>query len=398
MLKPHILIAGGGIAGISAALALEQNGFSVTVFEKAVEAQQSGAGLQLTPNATRLLGKMGVLPRLVNLAVPVDAIVLASGRTAKPLLTLNVGNAVERWRAPYLAVYRADLYAALRDEAKSRAAITIHPGSEVTDFAAHANGVTVSVTSDKGISEAEGMFLVGADGVWSNLRARLSVEGASFSGSVAYRKMLRADMLLPAALRALLDGRQVGAFIAPKAHLVAYPLRNCSTLNLVAITRGARSETDWNGRGSNVALPSEFGLLEPELAQFLMKLRDWSSYLIHIMKPDQKWSDGRSMMLIGDAAHAMAPFGAQGAAMAIEDAWTLAACLAAHRSEPTLALPAYENLRRQRIKHIARRTEINRFAYHADGLTATVRDRVFRTFSGKFMDGLDWIYAFDAAA
>lgn len=388
--KRQILIAGGGIAGLTAALALEQRGFAVTVFERAAQTQTEGAGLQLSPNASRLLAKLRVLPRLEAAAVHVQTVLLLSGETAGPLLQLDVANAEARWRAPYLSVHRADLCAALVAEAQKRPAISLVNASEVTHFAAHANGVTASVTGPKGITEAEGIFLVGADGVGSRMRSELGGAAARDTGYLAFRNMVSADAALPPPLRQLLGARQVAAFLTPNAHLVAYPVRGGSALNLVAIAKHAAvpGSTD---------LPIVFTRLEPALSAFLRALKDWSQWPVYTLNPSKRWSDDKRVLLIGDAAHAMVPYGAQGAAMAIEDAWTLAACIAAHRDDLPLAVSSYEGHRRKRIKQVAMRASANRFAYHASGISALARNALFQIRGQQMLNGLDWIYGFDAS-
>ena len=395
--KRHVLVAGGGIAGLSAALALEQKGFAVTVFEKSAEAggEEAGAGLQLTPNASRILDGLGVLPRLTARAVQLKQIVLSSSRTGKPLLPLDISNAAKRWRAPYLSIYRPDLRAALLAQARIRPAISYRPGTEVTNFAAHANGVTVSLTSDSGISEADGLLLVGADGVWSAIRGELTDVQARFSGQVAHRILLDESIGLPPALQFLSDQRQITAFLARNAHLVAYPVRGGKALNLVAIARGEVSQERKRGAA---ALPAAFKLFEPGMAAFMTSLDGWSQYPIHTINPKAPWSDGRRALLIGDAAHAMAPYAAQGAAMAIEDAWVMANCLASSRDDASAAIRSYETLRRPRIRRIAARAAANRFAYHASGPAAWARDALFRARGQKMLDGLDWIYGWQAPA
>ncbi len=446
-----VLIAGAGIAGLTAALCLARQGFSVTVFERSPEFQAIGAGIQLSPNATRILQQLNILPRLEGKAASPGHVALISGKTLKPLLTLDLANAGQRWGAPYLVTHRADLHAALCAEAASRPAITIETGSSVVDFLAKDDGVQAAVATADGGHIVQGALLIGADGVWSSLREKIGAGPAAFSGYVAYRNTISSSNQLPGILRSLVDETKVAAFLAPDAHLVAYPLKAFSgkvgtgfpsgnapeqaskafpgkvgtgfpsgnakkqiakdsqpfkesinersggeSLNLVAIARGAAGEASWQRSETNVSLPSAFGLLHAELAEFLMPMRQWSSWPIHAVPQGMKWSDGARAILIGDAAHAMAPFAAQGAAMAIEDAWALASCVAANREDPVAALALYEKQRRPRIAAIARRTDANRFAYHAGGMTALARDTLFRVRGQKMLEGLDWIYGFGA--
>ena len=145
-------------------------------------------------------------------------------------------------------------------------------------------------------------------------------------------------------------------------------------------------------------MPSGGGQFGPEVEKFLNTGGEWTQWPIYAQSRSAAWSNGKNAMLIGDAAHAMTPFGAQGAAMAIEDGWTLAACLDAHRDNLHRVPAAYESLRRARIRQIASRSALNGFAYHANGLSAMARDAVFRMRGQNMLDSLNWIYAFDASA
>ena len=391
--KRQVVIAGGGIAGLTAALALEQRGFAVTVFERAAELPSEGAGLQLSPNATRLLARLGVLQKLTACAVEVQSINLLSG-AAKPLLSLDVTDSGRRWGAPYLAAHRADLAAALLHEAKARSAINIRFGAEVTHFAGHANGITASVTSDQGIGEVEGIFLVGADGARSRIGGELLNPAPKFTSYVAHRAMAVDRAALPQPLLHLLERRIVGAFLAPGAHLIAYPLRAGAELNLVCVTRSdAPPQQQGSQPGALISAPvaAQFA---PEIAEFLNR-RKWTQWPVYARQAAAKWSDGKNVMLIGDAAHAAVPFAAQGAAMAIEDAWTLANCLYANRDNLQRAPACYEQLRRTRIKRIAWRAALNGRAYHASGVAAAARNALFAFRGQKMLDGLDWIYGYD---
>jgi salicylate hydroxylase len=389
--RRHILIAGGGICGLSVALALEQSGFAATVFERSPMPEKSGAGIQLSPNATRLLDRLGVLTHLRASAVEPKSVLLCEGATTMPLLSIDMTDAHTRWGAPYLVAHRADLHAALLRQAVGRPAIRIRTGCEVSHFASHANGITISLTSDNAVSEDEGMLLVGADGVWSRIRARLGGPRPVFTGQVAFRKMFDPDTL-PLALKRLLSERQAAAFLSPGAHAVAYPVTGSRALNLVAITKAEAARAD----AGEARLPEALQQFEPALAALFADQTDWTPYPIQTVPKSGTWSDGKSVVLLGDAAHAMEPYAAQGAAMAIEDAWVFAACLAKHRTEIPLAISEYESLRRPRINQVSRRSGLNRFAYHASGPIASVRNMLFRYRSDSFLAGLDWLYAWDS--
>jgi salicylate hydroxylase len=391
--RRNVLIAGGGIAGLSVALALEHFGFAATVFERSTLTDNSGAGIQISPNASRLLDRLGVLPHLQPSAVEPKSVLLCDGATSMPLLSLDMSDARKRWGAPYFVTHRSYLQAALLTQARSRPAIRIRTGCEVSHFASHANGVTVSLTSDAVVTEDEGMLLIGADGVWSRVRARLGGPRPVFSGHVAFRGMFDAAGL-PPALKRLLSERQVAAFLVPKAHVVAYPVSAGRSLNVVAIATGSESQTS-DTRVARQELSERF---DPGIASVFAETEGWTPYLIHSVPNLDRWGDGKSVVLLGDAAHAMEPHAAQGAAMAIEDAWVFAACLAKHREEMPSAIAAFEALRRPRVAQIAQRTRTNRFAYHAGPVIAPFRNALFRYRGESLRSGLNWIYEFDATA
>jgi salicylate hydroxylase len=393
----RIVVAGGGIAGLTAGLAFAQKGFEVSLFERAPRFEEIGAGLQLSPNATRILARLGVLEGLNGVAVRPEAICLRDAKNLREFARVPLGDPAERrWGAPYLVAHRADLQSALLARAASEPSIQISTGVAVRDAAFHPHGVTVSIDSQGAVREVAGMLVVGADGVWSELRRRVEKAApARFSGNVAWRATLRRDAETGSALDMLFPPRSVTAFLHPGAHLIAYPIRGGASVNLAAFSKGPGLAESWAARSDPAPL---FEALKGSSAGLLDALRQaspWSSWPVHTMRPASPWTHPGGLALVGDAAHAMTPFAAQGAAMAIEDAAVLASCVVA-TDNLAAALARYESERRPRVARVAGRGAFNRFVWHAAGPIAWARDAVLaRRSPARLAADLDWLYGWD---
>lgn len=396
----QILIAGAGIAGLTAALAFAARGFSVQVHERAQRLEEVGAGLQLSPNATRLLGRLGVLPLLMSASVRPEAVVLKKASTLAELARVPLGDAAEsRWHAPYVVVHRADLQSALLSRVSQDADIKLLSGATVRDFATHGGGVTVSVDTGGRVSDVSGALLVGADGVWSTLRGRTRQDAASrFSGEVAWRTTILASSMAGAAFREVGGFDIVTALLNPGFHLVAYPVRAGAAVNLAAFTPGQEMSEGWSTKLDPAPLRDAMRRTHPALSGLIEAAGPWTAWPIHTVSPEPAWLSGGRVALIGDAAHALTPFAAQGAAMAIEDAVTLADAFADKPWDVTV-LPAWEAARKARIRQVARRGAFNRLAWHAAGPIALARDMILkRRPPAQLAADLDWLYGWEPAA
>lgn len=390
----HVAIAGGGIAGLTAALAFARRGFEVSLFEQARRLEEVGAGLQLSPNATRILERLDVLRRLMPAAVTPKAIALVKAASLARLATVPLGSgAQERWGAPYLTAHRADLHGALLAAASAEPRIAIATGATVRDAAFHADGVTLSIDQERASREVRCDLAVGADGVWSTLRGLDDGKRSSrFTGHVAYRAMLRGRPggALP------VSGEEVTALLHPGFHLVAYPVRAGEEINLVAIRRGDAPATGWSSAADPSELPQAMKGTAPALRALVEQAGPWMTWPIHQVDPATAWTRPGGLALVGDAAHAMSPYAAQGAAMAIEDAEMLAIQVARRPDNLAAALGDYERLRRPRIDRARRRGAFNRFTWHAAGPVAFARDLVLaRRPAEKLAADLDWLYGYD---
>ena len=388
----QIVIAGGGIAGLTAALAFARRGFPVRLFERAERPQEVGAGLQLSPNATGILDRLGVLDRLRPVATKPDGIVLRNSSDLREIGRVALGAvAARRWKSPYLVLHRADLHGALWAAAQHEPEIEIVTGAMVRDAAFHAQGLTVSVDRERRIDETPAGLLVVADGVWSaNRRLAGMPEKSAFSGRIAWRATLRADA--PGVAGALLDPARVTVFLHPKAHLVAYPVRSGAAFNLAGFARGAAPDA-WSSSGDAGQLQRAFAGADGRLLALLEQAGHWTIWPIHTVPPGPSTVDRKGVAVIGDAAHAMTPFAAQGAAMAIEDAWMLAAHVAAQPDALAVALQGYDAERRPRIAAVTRRGRLNEFTWHAGGPAALGRN-LFLRWRGpeRLAADMDWLY------
>ncbi|NRQ14512.1 FAD-dependent monooxygenase [Ensifer sesbaniae] len=381
-----VAIIGAGIGGLAAALCLARRGFEVDIIERAEALTEVGAGLQLSPNASRILIKLGLLAKLERCWSEPEHIGLVDGVTLSPLASVSAGAfARRRWHAPYAVMHRASLQKVLLSAVEAESSCRLQLGHQI------------DAPDEQTIERLTGRrpdIIVGADGIWSRLRN--SVPGAgrvSFSGNVAWRMTLTRDTAA-----GLLQPNQVTAFLGPRAHLVAYPLREVDGFNLVAIIEGKETDAVWVGKDSDERRQdclNAFSRWNAGIRSLLEKATA-PTYWPLCTVDDGAWQDGRRTVLIGDAAHAMTPFAAQGAAMAIEDAFELSDCLATGTDVP-LALATFEARRRPRIARVRRRAAFNHFAYHARGPLRLGRDIVLKLKGPDALAAdLDWLYGYGA--
>ncbi len=392
----QIIIAGAGIAGLTAALAFSQRGFVVRIFERSEKLEEIGAGLQLSPNATRILERLGVMEALDARATRPDAVILRRASDLRELARVPLGDSAEsRWKAPYLVAHRADLQHALLARVSSEPSIELTTGANVRATMTEGS-VSVSIKAGGKKTEVKGALLVGADGVWSALRPLIARSGRSrFAGELAWRATLSSTSAAAEMLRHIGADIAVTALLHPGAHIIVYPVRNGAEFNLVAFTPGHRVEENWSGEADIARLHNALRGAAPELRQLAAAVEPWSVWPVHTVDPSGPWTAARSV-LIGDAAHAMTPFAAQGAAMAIEDAATLAASVSAG-GDLQSALAGWESARRPRIRRVARRGALNHLAWHAAGPVAIARDLFLKTRSPQSLaSDLDWLYGWNA--
>lgn len=378
-------IIGAGMAGLTTALALARHGIRSEIFEQAEALTEVGAGLQISPNASRILDTLGVLDTLRAVWLEPEEVRLVSASSLRPVASVPCGSfARERWGAPYGTAHRATLQKVLLEAVIANAFCTLHLGQriEITDRQTLA-----------GIAGRDVDIVIGADGVWSKARAMVPASPSPvFSGNIAWRFTI-AEGSAPA----ILNRTSVTAFLGPASHLVCYPIRENATFNIVAIVSGSSSSRAWS-TASNKA----------QREQMLRGFSGWNSAIIQMLEAQEqasfwplyemkagRWHNGSDTVLIGDAAHAMMPFAAQGAAMAIEDAFELAGMLATR--PPAEAFDVFEKHRTPRIARLRQRAAFNQFAYHARGPIRLARDLVLSLRPPQSLAAdMDWIYGYHA--
>lgn len=389
-----IVVAGAGIGGLTAALALAAKGFRIVVLEKAERLEQTGAGLQLSPNASRILVELGLQKRLAPGAVTPESINIMSARDGGEIARLPLGEAANfRAGAPYWVVHRADLQAALQAHVNDSPDIELRLGCQFEDVTSHAKGLTVVQRRGDARHQELAVALIGADGIWSSVRHHLFPEvQPQFSGLIAWRGTLDAT-----ALPREYTSPRVQLWMGPKAHLVAYPISGARRINVVAIVPGTWNRPGWSAPGDANEIKTAFSSQWPSTARMLIGAVDeWRRWALFTVPDIGDWTDG-AIALLGDAAHAMLPFAAQGAGMAIEDAAVLAKALSESTGENTAGIPAalkrYGRLRRGRVLRVQRAARRAGQIYHLTGALALARDLGIKALGPtRMLARQDWIY------
>ncbi len=389
----HALIAGAGIGGLCAALCLARIGWRVTLFEKAKFLDETGAGLQLSPNASAILQRLGLVERLAPTALCPQAITIRRARDGATLAQMPLADAEQRWGAPYLAVHRADFQRALLGAAARTSGISLITDAAVSGIEQSASGVRVAAGQGAAL-RAEGDCVIGADGVHSFVRQSLGLASARFSGKTTWRALAEAARV-PAAMRR----EETTLWLGRGAHLVHYPLRGGNVINVVAIVDERDcSGTDnfWASPGDPRFLESRFGGWDEAARELLRTAAEWRKWPLFDSRPAANWISGR-VALLGDAAHAMLPFLAQGAAQAIEDAGALEAALEQSK-DIEASLRAYQAMRLARATRVQKESRRQAAIYHLAGPAAFLRDMALRALSGqKMLARYDWLYDADNA-
>lgn len=387
-----VLIAGGGIAGLSCAIALADCGIASLILERSALASEAGAGIQIGPNGVRALRLLGIADDVNEVAGHPTAIHIRDARSARTLATLPLGPAIEaRLGAPYWTAHRADLHAALSHRAQSLAHVRLASSFDVASVEATATGVKVQSASGQIVT---GHALIGADGIGSRVRNYVA---QAANPKPLQRRAYRSIVAGPA-IPAAIDPTATGLWLTGGAHIVHYPVRAGGELAIVVILSDANASQGWSQQEDRDALLAKVAHLNSSLRDLIAAAPQWRSWALADQPPLERWANGR-VVLVGDAAHPVLPFLAQGGVLALEDAVTLAPLLAQHRADPATAFQTFEKLRRKRALRVYAASRTNGTIYHLRGPAALARNVALQALSGpQLLSRYDWLYGWQPPA
>jgi 3-hydroxybenzoate 6-monooxygenase len=383
----RVLIAGGGIGGLAAAVGLARAGFSATVLEKSAQFGEIGAGIQLGPNAFHAFDALGVGDAARKMAVYVDALKLMDALTAEPIATIDLGAAFRaRFGNPYAVVHRGELHRVFLDAARASPLIELRTEAEVVDYAQDGASVEAILASGERV---RGRVLIGADGLWSKVRRKLAGDGKPrVSGHTTYRSVIPVEDM-PEDLR----WNAATLWAGPKCHIVHYPLSGWKLFNLVVTYHNDAPEPVAGKPVSRAEVLAGFAHVHERARSIILGGGEWKLWVLCDRDPIENWVEGR-VALLGDAAHPMLQYMAQGACMAMEDAVALAASLAASRDAPEAALGAYRDRRLTRTARVQLQSrQVGEHIYHPAGAHAKLRNEIMRAKTAEqWFDTLAWLY------
>ncbi len=381
-------IVGAGIGGLTAALALSARGYDVTLMERRTGFGETGAGIQLSPNASRVLIDLGLGPALRRAASEPARVIIRSLASGVAIGEVALGDFMQRrFGAPYYVMQRAALHTILLDAVRGRPGVRLLVGRTAVAFGEEPHGASVTVEAEGGASDTLAAdIVVGADGLWSATRAALGDRRRPvYRGVTAWRATIPRGAAPPE-----LQGNETGLWLGRAGHVVHYPIGGGRLLNIVALERRAEPVEGWSAPDDRAALVRSFRDSAPLLSALLERPDDWRLWSLFDLSAGTL-ARGR-LALIGDAAHPVVPFLAQGGALAIEDAAALAATLAAH-GDARAALAAYAASRLGRVRRVQREARRNARIYHAGPLVAFGRDLVMRRLGPEGMaERYAWLY------
>jgi salicylate hydroxylase len=384
----HAVVVGAGIGGLTAALALARGGWQVDVYEQAHKLEPVGAGIQLGPNASRILYDLGLEQALAETAVETEELVVRGGQDGAQRGGMrHLIDANRRWNAPFLVIHRGDLQMALLAAAQASSNISVMLGRRLEDIRERDGTMSASFSKYGDVSSTEADLVIGADGVWSKARSHVGLTGpTNFSGCVAWRTLVPAESA-PDYARL----KRTNLWLGPGAHVVHYPVQAGRTINIVAVLEDSWRERGWSEAGDIAWINRRFRDWHKDLAALIGTAEHWLRWSLFDRPPEPKWSRG-TLTLLGDAAHPMLPFLAQGAAQAIEDAAVLAECLAGD-TEVVAALKTYEARRIPRVARVQNTSRQQMRIYHAGGPLALARDLGMRMLGDSGLARrYEWLY------
>lgn len=383
--KP-VLIAGGGIGGLAVALGLAQKGIRSILLEKAAALGEIGAGIQLGPNAFHAFDYLGVGEAARNMAVYIDQLRLMDALTADEITHIDLGDSFRaRFGNPYAVVHRGDLHGVFLRACQNHELIELRVSSEVTGYEQDGSAVTAKLANGERII---GRLLIGADGLWSNIRKQVTADGPPrVSGHTTYRSVIPTDQM-PEDLR----WNAATLWAGPKCHIVHYPLSGWKVFNLVVTYHNDAPEPVAGKPVSEDEVMRGFAHVHERAQSIIRHGTNWKLWVLCDRDPTERWIDGR-VALLGDAAHPMLQYFAQGACQAMEDAVCLSHMLANH-DDQSAALDAYRAQRFPRTAQVQLMSRaIGEHVYHPAGDHARIRNAIMSAKSqNEWCDDIAWLY------
>jgi 3-hydroxybenzoate 6-monooxygenase len=386
--KLPFLVAGGGIGGLAAALALARKGHAVRVLEQSSEFKEIGAGIQLGPNVFRMFEILGLTEAIKGLAAFPENLVMMDALTGEEVMRVPVGSKQFSARFggyPYAVIHRGDMHRVYLEACQAEKNIELSVSRKAVRYEDKGDRVVLHMEDGEKI---EGCALIGADGLWSRVRDQLLDDGKPrVSGHIAYRAVLKREEVP--------DGlwqNNVVLWAGPKTHLVHYPLRRGELYNLVAVFHSDKYEEGWNTFGDTEELNRKFSGERPEVLALLAKIESWKMWVLCDREPVREWSKGR-VTLLGDAAHPMLQYLAQGANMATEDGVVLAACVELSGDNIEAALKRYQDERYLRTGRVQTTARFYGDVFHASGVLRELRNAwLAEPSAGPPGQAMAWLY------
>jgi 3-hydroxybenzoate 6-monooxygenase len=381
-----VLIVGGGIGGLAAALALARKGIASQVIEQALEFKEIGAGIQLGPNVFWMFEILGLTEPISALAVFPNNLIMMDSITGEEVTRIPLGEAFrKKFKRPYALIHRADLHRVLLETCQKSNLIRLEASQKVVEVAEMADGIVATTESGK---EYRGAALIGADGLWSTIRQIVVGDGKpDVAGHITYRAVLPTSEM-PEKFR----WRDMVLWAGEKVHLVHYPLRTGELFNLVAVFHSNRYEEGWDSYGDPTELRERFAKTCAPVRTLLNKIESWRMWVLCDRPPIKEWSRGR-ITLLGDAAHPMLQYLAQGACMSIEDSVCLANMVVEMQGDYANAFQAYQQARYLRTGRVQIMSRVYGEFYHASGVAKELRNIMLSARRPEdAMAGMEWLY------
>jgi 3-hydroxybenzoate 6-monooxygenase len=382
----QVLIVGGGIGGLTAALALARQGIASQLIEQAASFKEIGAGIQLGPNVFRMFERLGLIEPISALAVFPENLVMFDSITGEEVTRIPLDDAFRRkFHYPYALIHRADLHNVLLEQCRQSNLIKLDAAQKIVDVDETNGRITAKTASGK---DYRGAALIGADGLWSTIREIVVGDGKPKpAGHITYRAVLPTSEI-PERYR----WRNMGLWAGEKVHFVLYPLRTGELYNLVAVFHSNRYEEGWDSYGDPAELHERFAATCAPVRALLSKIESWRMWVLCDRPPIKDWSRGR-ITLLGDAAHPMLQYLAQGACMAVEDAVCLADQAVAADGDYASAFRAYQQARYLRTGRVQIMARVYGEFYHAGGVAKELRNLMLGSRTpDDAMAGMEWLY------